>query len=107
MSCRVVGWDRSCAWDHWGACAGWAVIMVMINKTALLEKQSKDDSLSPLLRVSIRAQNWSANDCSHFRRGCERIVRIFALFWSANKANNDIKWVELLVQGQNGCEFHS
>ena len=55
-------------------------------------------------RVFICAQNLSANNCSHFRRGCERIVRIFALlfallfvlFWSANKANNDIKWVEFL-----------
>ena len=41
-------------------------------------------------RVSIRAQNWSANNCSHFRSECERIVRTFALlfvlFWRTNKS---------------------
>ena len=54
-----------------------------------------------IVHSEFRAQNWSANNCSYFRRGCKRIVRIFALlfalFLSANKANNDMRRVEFLL----------
>ena len=32
--------------------------------------------------VSIRAKNWSANNWSHFRSKCERIVQIRTLWWT-------------------------